>query len=158
MSDFLIDIINENNNIIEIETSQNDVSNNITIETIDTFQVELINTEKLLASDFPDFYHTKIIDFDSAVSGLLPSGQSVSVTDVQEIIGLSGIIAGTGIDISYNEMTGLTTINSSGLSLGDSIFYLGNNYTEINGLTMISGLSIASPTTLVHCIIDGGTP
>jgi hypothetical protein len=132
MSDFLIDVINENNNIIEIETSQDDVSNNITTETVDTFQVELINTEKLLVGDFPDFYHTKIIDFDSAVSGLLPSGQSVSVTDVQEIIGLSGIIAGTGIDISYNEMTGLTTINSSGLSLGDSIFYLGSNYTTIN--------------------------
>jgi hypothetical protein len=156
MSDFLIDIINENNNIIEIETSQNDVSNNITIETIDTFQVELINTEKLLAGDFPDFYHTKIIDFGSAVSGLFPSG--VNASDVQQIIGLSGVIAGTGIDVSYNETTGLTTINSSGLSLGDSIFYLGNNYTTINGLTMISGISINSPTTLINCVIDGGSP
>lgn len=156
MSDFLIDIINENNNILEIETSQNNVINNVIIETADTFQLELINTEKILASDIPDFYHTKIIDFNSAVSGLLPSG--VSVTDVQNIIGLSGIIPGTGIGIYYNESSGLTEINTSGLFLGDSTFYLGSSYTEINGLTMISGVSLSSPTTLINCIIDGGTP
>jgi hypothetical protein len=156
MSDFLIDVINENNNILEVETSQNDIVNNITIENIDAFQVEIVNTEKLLASDFPDFYHNKIIDFGSAVSGLLPSG--VNAVDVQHIIGLSGIVAGTGIGVSYSEITGLTTINSSGLSLGNSVFYLGNNYNEITGLSMISGLSISSPTRLIHCIIDGGTP
>jgi hypothetical protein len=156
MSDFLIDIINENNNILEVETSQDNVINNITIESVDAFQIELVNTEKLLAGDFPDFYHTKIIDFNSAVSGLLPSG--VSVSDVQKVIGLSGVVPGTGIGIYYDESSGLTQINSSGLILGDSTFYLGESYTELNGLSMISGVSIDSPTILVNCIIDGGSP
>jgi hypothetical protein len=158
MSDFIIEITNENNNTIEIETSF--IGNENTVVEVSSSEIiEINNADKLLASDFPDFYHTKIIDFNTAVSGLLPSGQSVSVTDVQNIIGLSGIIAGTGIDVSYNDSTGYTTINTSGFFLGSSTFYLGTNgYSEINGLSMISGLSIASPTTLIHCIIDGGTP
>jgi hypothetical protein len=157
MSDFIIEITNENNNTIEIETSF--IGNENTVVEVSSSEIiEINNVDKLLASDFPDFYHTKIIDFNTAVSGLLPSGQSVSVTDVQNIIGLSGVIAGTGVDVSYNNLTGYTTISTSGLFLGGSIFYLGNSYTELNGLSMISGLSIASPTTLIHCIIDGGTP
>jgi hypothetical protein len=157
MSDFIIEITNENNNTIEIETSF--VGNENTIVEVSSSEIiEINNVDKLLASDFPDFYHTKIIDFNTAVSGLLPSGQSVSVTDVQNIIGLSGVIAGTGVDVSYNNSTGYTTISTSGLFLGGSTFYLGNSYTELNGLSMISGISIGSPTTLIHCIIDGGTP
>jgi len=157
MSDFIVEIIEENRNSLQIETSFVE-NQNTTVEISSTNTIEISNTDKLLASDFPDFYHTKIIDFNTAVSGLLPSGQSVSVTDVQQIIGLSGIIPGSGIGVYYDSSTGLTQINSSGLSLGGSTFYLGNSYTELNGLSMISGLSIASPTTLVHCIIDGGTP
>ena len=157
MSNFIVEIINENLKSLEIETSFVDNQNTI-VEISDINKIEINNIDKLLPSDFPDFYHTKIIDFNIAVSGLLPSGQSVSVTDVQQIIGLSGIIPGSGIGVYYDSSTGLTQINSSGLSLGGSTFYLGNIYTELNGLSMISGLSIASPTTLVHCIIDGGTP
>lgn len=156
MSDFTVEIIESSGSIIEIDTSVESNQNNISVEATSPTTVEVINTEKLLASDFPDFYHTKIIDFDSAVSGLLPA--SFNLESIQDIIGQSGVIGGTGISVSYNDTTGYTTIHSSGLILGSSTMYLGNSYITINGLTTISGISIASPTTLINCIIDGGTP
>jgi hypothetical protein len=155
MSDIIVEIIEPTNNIIEIDTNLL-VNDNITIEISETNTIEIVNTEKLLASDFPDFYHTKIIDFDSAVSGLLPSG--VSIEDVQDIIGNSGIIAGTGLQIIYNDSTGLTTINASGLTIGSTVMNLGNSYNSLYGLSSISGLNISSPTYLINCRIDGGTP
>jgi len=146
MSDFIVEIIEPDNNSVELNA-------NVT-------NLEIINTEKLLSSDFPDFYHTKIIDFNSAVSGLLPSGisASVSLEDVQDIIGLSGIVGGTGIKIAYNDSTGFTSIHTSGLGIGSSVLNLGSTYQSLQGLSMISGISINSPTVLVNCRIDGGTP
>lgn len=146
MSDFIVEIIEPDNNNVELNA-------NVT-------NLEIINTEKLLSSDFPDFYHTKIIDFNSAVSGLLPSGisASVSLEDVQDIIGLSGIIGGSGIQAVYNDSTGFTFIHSSGIILGTTVLNLGNSYLSLNGLSYISGISINSPTTLVNCYINGGTP
>ena len=155
MSDIIVEIIEPTNNIIEIDTNLL-VNDNITIEISETNTIEIVNTEKLLASDFPDFYHTKIIDFDSAVSGLLPSG--VSIEDVQDIIGNSGVIAGTGLQIIYNDSTGLTTINASGLTIGSTVMNLGNSYNSLYGLSSISGSNISSPTYLINCRIDGGTP
>lgn len=146
MSDFIVEIIEPDNNNIELNA-------NVT-------NLEIINTEKLLASDFPDFYHTKIIDFNSAVSGLLPSGisASVSLEDVQDIIGLSGVIGGTGIKVVYNDSTGYTSIHTSGLGIGISNLNLGSTYQSLLGLNSISGVSINSPTVLINCRIDGGTP
>jgi hypothetical protein len=155
MSDIIVEIIEPTNNIIEIDTNLL-VNDNITIEISETNTIEIVNTEKLLASDFPDFYHTKIIDFDSAVSGLLPSG--VSIEDVQDVIGNSGVIAGTGLQITYNDSTGLTTINTSGLTIGSTVMNLGNSYNSLYGLSSISGSNISSPTYLINCRIDGGTP
>lgn len=144
MSDFIVEVIEPNNNNIELNA-------NVT-------NLEIINTEKLLASDFPDFYHTKIIDFNTAVSGLLPTTTSVSAEDVQDIIGLSGVAGGTGIKVVYNDTTGYTFIHTSGLVLGASTLILGSSYQTLDGLTMISGTSINSPTVLINCRIDGGTP
>jgi hypothetical protein len=147
MSDFIVEITEPNNNNIELNA-------NVT-------NLEIINTEKLLPSDFPDFYHTKIIDFNSAVSGLLPAGGGtgpISIEDVQDIIGLSGVIGGTGIKVVYNDVTGFTSINTSGLILGTSLLNLGHTYLALSGLTLISGISINNPTVLVNCRIDGGTP
>ena len=145
MSDFIVEIIEPNNNSVELNA-------NVT-------NLEIINTEKLLSSDFPDFYHTKIIDFNSAVSGLLPSGTaSISLEDVQDIIGLSGVLGGSGIKVVYNDSTGFTLIHSSGITLGTTVLNLGNSYLSLNGLSYISGVSINSPTTLINCYINGGTP
>jgi len=145
MSDFIVEIIEPNDNTVELNTN--------------VVNLEIINTEKLLASDFPDFYHTKIIDFNSAVSGLIPTlGANISVEDVQDIIGLSGVIGGSGIKVVYNDSTGFTLIHSSGITLGTTVLNLGNSYLSLNGLSYISGVSINSPTRLVNCYINGGTP
>lgn len=56
MSNFIIDIIDSQTNIIEIETSFVDNINNIEIERYETYNLEIINTEKILPSDFPDTY------------------------------------------------------------------------------------------------------
>ena len=54
MSDFIIEILDPQTSIIEIETSFIDNLNNIEIERYETFNLEVINTEKILASDLPD--------------------------------------------------------------------------------------------------------
>jgi hypothetical protein len=48
-------------------------------------------------------------------------------------------------------------LNSS-VTLGSTSISLGSTTSIIAGLTSISGVSAANPTTLVHCLIDGGTP
>jgi trimeric autotransporter adhesin len=48
-------------------------------------------------------------------------------------------------------------LNSS-VTLGSTSISLGGTASTIAGLTSISGVSAASPTTLVYCLIDGGTP
>lgn len=54
MSDFIIEITDPQTNFLEIETSFITNENNIEIEIYDTFNLELINTEKILLSDLPD--------------------------------------------------------------------------------------------------------
>jgi hypothetical protein len=48
-------------------------------------------------------------------------------------------------------------LNSS-VTLGSTSVSLGGTASTIVGLTSISGSSLASPTSLVYCLIDGGTP
>ena len=48
-------------------------------------------------------------------------------------------------------------LNSS-VSLGSTSISLGGTVSIIAGLTSISGVSSASPTALINCLIDGGTP
>lgn len=54
MSDFILEITDYQKNIIEIETSFINNINNLEIELYDTFNLEIVNTEKVLASDLPD--------------------------------------------------------------------------------------------------------
>lgn len=54
MSNFIIEITDPQISILEIETSFIDNSNNLEIERSESFNIELINTEKLLVSDLPD--------------------------------------------------------------------------------------------------------
>ena len=54
MSDFILEILEPSVNILEIETSFGSVVNNIEIERFDSFNIEIVNTEKVLASDLPD--------------------------------------------------------------------------------------------------------
>lgn len=54
MSDFILEILEPTTNILEVETSFGTTVNNIEIERFDSFNLEIINTEKVLASDLPD--------------------------------------------------------------------------------------------------------
>jgi hypothetical protein len=56
MSDFIVEIVDTENNIIEIETSYIENINNLEIERYETYNVDVINTEKILLSDLPDSY------------------------------------------------------------------------------------------------------
>lgn len=54
MSNFIIELLEPTSNTLEIETSFGSVVNNIEIEIFDTFNIEIVNTEKILVSDLPD--------------------------------------------------------------------------------------------------------
>lgn len=54
MSDFILEITDPSKSILEIETSFGVTVNNIEIEKFDTVNLEIINTEKILAFDLPD--------------------------------------------------------------------------------------------------------
>lgn len=54
MSNFILEITEPTKNIIEIETSFSVNINNIEIERFDATNLEVVNTEKILAFDLPD--------------------------------------------------------------------------------------------------------
>lgn len=54
MSDFIVEILEPNINFLLVETSLGSVINNIEIERSNDFNLEIVNTEKVLASDLPD--------------------------------------------------------------------------------------------------------
>lgn len=64
----------------------------------------------------------------------------------------------TNSDISSSAAIAVTKLASSGITFGTTVANLGNTIASIVGLTSISGISSASPTTLTYCVIDGGTP
>jgi hypothetical protein len=71
-------------------------------------------------------------------------------------LNLSGSILDA--DISSSAAIAVNKLASSGITLGSTTINLGNTTSVIAGLTSISGVSIGSPTVLVNCSIDGGTP
>lgn len=54
MSDFIVEILEPNLNYLLVETSVSSVINNVEIERSNDFNLEIVNTEKILASDLPD--------------------------------------------------------------------------------------------------------
>ena len=54
MNKFIVEIIEPKINILEVETSFVDVVSNIEIERFDNINLQIVNTEKVLASDLPD--------------------------------------------------------------------------------------------------------
>lgn len=61
-------------------------------------------------------------------------------------------------DISSSASIEVTKLASSGVTIGNTIINLGTTTSTLAGLTSISGVSAANPTTLYYCVIDGGTP
>lgn len=54
MSEFTIELTDPQTNILTIETSFLEDFHNITIEVFDTYNLEVVNTEKILVSDLPN--------------------------------------------------------------------------------------------------------
>ena len=54
MSDFIVEILEPGVNFLLVENSFGSVINNIEIERSNDFALEIVNTEKILASDLPD--------------------------------------------------------------------------------------------------------
>jgi hypothetical protein len=91
MSEFIIEILDPQTNIIEIETSFIENLNNVEIERYETFNLEIVNTEKILASDLPDdIPMSKIIgNLDvSRIDGLDEYISDFAQVNVNNVIGL----------------------------------------------------------------------
>jgi hypothetical protein len=73
MSEFIIEILEPVTNLLEIETSYGSVTNNIEVQLVDSSNLTIVNTEKVLASDLPDN---------------IPMGKIVGNLDVHRIFGL----------------------------------------------------------------------
>ena len=54
MSDFIVEIIDPAMTTVTVETSFLSNINNIDIERYETYDLEIVNTEKILVSDLPD--------------------------------------------------------------------------------------------------------
>lgn len=54
MSDFIVELTDPQINILAIETSFLDEVNDLTIEIFDSYNLEIVNTEKILVSDLPN--------------------------------------------------------------------------------------------------------
>jgi hypothetical protein len=67
MSDFIVEIVDTETNIVEIETSYIDNINSVEIERYEIYNIDVINTEKILLSDLPDSYPMNKIIGDLSV-------------------------------------------------------------------------------------------
>lgn len=86
MSNFIIEILEPTSSSLEIETSFGSIVNNIEIERFDSFNLEIINTEKILASDLPDD---------------IPMSKIVGNLDVARISGLDEYLDNYDFDCGY---------------------------------------------------------
>jgi hypothetical protein len=101
MSEFIIEILDPQTNIIEIETSFIENLNNVEIERYETFNLEIVNTEKILASDLPDdIPMSKIVgNLDvSRIDGLDEYIEEFAQVTVNNVIGLDDYLDGYEFD------------------------------------------------------------
>lgn len=61
-------------------------------------------------------------------------------------------------DISSSAAINVAKLSNSGITLGSTTINLGATELVLRGLSSISGTSLANPTVLYNCVIDGGTP
>jgi len=106
MSHFIVEVVEPVVNIVQIETSfLETVTDTIEIERYDTVNLEIVNTERILASDLPDdipmskivgnLHYTRIDDLDTYINSFVASGIEVHVDDLlwgTSNVGLSGYL------------------------------------------------------------------
>ncbi|NBU33476.1 hypothetical protein EBZ38_11460 [bacterium] len=61
MSNFIVEVLEPQVYTIDIETNFVGNSNNIEVQKYDQFNIEIINTERILPSDLPDYPVNRII-------------------------------------------------------------------------------------------------
>lgn len=112
MSNYTIEITEPTTHIIEIETMFLDsVTDTIEIERYDSFNLEIINTEKILWSDLPDnipiskisgnLHYTRIDGLNDYITEFLGDNATIHVDDLlwgNNNIGLSGYLDQYGFD------------------------------------------------------------
>lgn len=107
MSDFIIEILEPTINYIEIETSFTDnISDNITIERYNDINLEIVNTEKVLASDLPDdipmskiignLHYTRVDGLETYITNIVSSGVSAADVYVDELLWGNGYVGLSG--------------------------------------------------------------
>jgi hypothetical protein len=90
MSDFILEILEPVANTIEIETSILDsVTENVTIEYEYNNTIDIINTEKILASDIPYGYdindttgnlpYSRVENLETYIQSFIPQQSSVAI-------------------------------------------------------------------------------
>jgi hypothetical protein len=89
-------------------------------------------------------------------SSIVNSDVSSSAAIAYSKLNLSNSISNS--DIASNAAIAVNKLASSGVIIGNTTINLGATTTTLAGLTSISGVSAANPTTLYFCVIDGGTP
>lgn len=106
MDQFILEITEPTTQILEIETSFLECCNNIEIERFESFNLEIVNTEKILWTDLPDnipiskisgnLHYSRIDDLDTYIQSFVTSGVSnVHVDDLIwgiNNIGLNGYL------------------------------------------------------------------
>lgn len=98
---------------------------------------------------------SQVINLDSYVENLIStSSGALNVEGVQDIIGLSGIAAGFGIDKDYNDGTGFTTISVTGMALRvDESTGIGVSVSSENN----NNVYTVSVTGIEHTLINDWT-
>lgn len=101
MSHFVLEILDPTTTYLEIETSFGTVVNNIEIERFDDFNLSLINTEKILASDLPDDIPVSKIVGNwpvDRIDGLQEYIIENASVHVENVVGLSDYLDGYEFD------------------------------------------------------------
>ena len=101
MSNFSIDIIDRPIFYLSIDTTVGIINNTIEIEKYNDYNLELINTEKILASDLPDDIPiSKIVGNLSVdrIDGLDEYLSSFASIDATNVIGLNDYLDGYEFD------------------------------------------------------------
>jgi hypothetical protein len=105
MSDFIIEILEPTVHYLDVSTSFIENINNLEIERYDSFNIEIVNTEKILWSDLPDnipmskisgnLSYTRIDGLGQYISGILINDNIVHVDSLlwgTNNVGLSGYL------------------------------------------------------------------
>lgn len=119
MSHYTIEILEPTIHYLDVSTSFVENINNLEIERSDSFNIEIVNTEKILWSDLPDnipitkisgnLHYTRIDGLGGYVSGIISSGNIVHVDDLlwgNNNVGLSGYLNQYRFDCGIPNQTG----------------------------------------------------